>query len=371
MAKRITINDTTLRDGEQSPGVAFTSEEKIQLAKALHAAGVSMLEVGIPAMGAGEVSTIVQIRKAIPKAELMVWSRMKREDVVQCISTQVDWINISVPASEQHRRYKLNIDIDAMLQSMVTLINLACSHGFQVSIGLEDASRAPISVLTRIAQEAEKAGAKRLRYADTLGVLDPFTTFEQVSQLVTATNLEIEAHPHNDLGLATANAMAAIRAGATAINTTLMGLGERAGNAPLEEVAVALKVLNSGVTGIDLSRIPSLCQLARACSGQSYAPHKSIIGDKVFTHESGIHVDGLLKHPNNYQSFDPRLVGREHRMVLGKHSGSHAVRALLGQMEIAMPSDHYVRLTDAISQWSEVHKRIPTKEDIQRLVKQL
>ncbi|MGL6259037.1 homocitrate synthase [Vibrio sp. WXL210] len=366
----VVINDTTLRDGEQSPGVAFTTGEKLTLAKALYQAGVTSLEVGIPAMGGAECHGINLIRQALPDAELMVWSRMTQPDLDACMATGADWINISLPASEQQLKYKLGLSLDAMLDKLCTLSYQAINAGLKVSIGLEDASRATDDDLALIAQTAEAVGIHRLRFADTLGILDPFSTFERMSRLVKASSVPVEAHPHNDLGLATANALAAVSAGAQSVNTTLMGLGERAGNAPLEEVSVALEVLKQRKTGIDLAQLPALCKLAKRCSGQGYAPHKSIVGDKVFTHESGIHVDGMLKHPTNYQAFDPQIVGREHRLVLGKHSGGRALSTLLNQLGIQADARQQRQFAKALSSWSEQHKRIPSQHEIENLYQQ-
>ncbi|MGR5269698.1 homocitrate synthase [Vibrio astriarenae] len=367
----VIVNDTTLRDGEQSPGVAFKGEEKVEIAQALYKAGVDIIEVGIPAMGMAEQASIQQVRQALPEASLMVWCRMKHSDLDACVSLDVDWINISVPASRQHRLHKLNITLSEMLDKMTVLIRTACKKGFKVSIGLEDASRAEHWELVKIAEHASKAGALRLRYADTLGILDPFMTFENISRLVAHTDMQVEAHPHNDLGLATANAIAAIAAGAKSINTTVMGLGERAGNAPLEEVSVALSVLNKGNTGINLKALPGLCSLINRCSGIETPAQKSIVGDKVFTHESGIHVDGLLKHQDNYQSFAPSLIGRQHQLVLGKHSGWHSLSTQLHHMGISIDRHHHQPMLAALTQWSETHKRIPTEKDIRGLYSQV
>ncbi|MDR9830586.1 homocitrate synthase [Vibrio sp. FNV 38] len=368
---KIVINDTTLRDGEQSPGIAFTGDEKVALACALYNTGVDIIEVGTPAMGQAECNAIRQVRQALPDAELMVWCRMTQDDLDQCFTLDVDWINISVPASSQHRRHKLNVTLAYVLKQMSHLIEQSVKRGFKVSVGLEDASRAEHWELIKIAQQAQKSGASRIRYADTLGLLDPFSTFERVSRLVLNTSLGVEAHPHNDLGLATANALAAISAGAVSVNTTVMGLGERAGNVPIEEICVALEVLNKGTTQVNLKQLPALCAIANQCSGQSIPAQKSIVGAKVFTHESGIHVDGLLKHKNNYQAFEPSIVGRQHELVLGKHSGTASVSNLLQSMGISISRSLHAPMMAALGRWSEAHKRIPTEHDLRQIYMQV
>lgn len=366
--RQVTLNDTTLRDGEQSPGVAFNRAEKLELAQTLWQLGVPQLEVGIPAMGQRERDTIITIREALPDASLMVWSRMLAQDIEVCLGLGMDWINISIPASIQHRRRKLSMSMKQLFTTLEPLIQRAVSQGLEVSLGLEDASRTQVTDLMRIAEFASSQGVKRLRYADTLGVLDPFSTYHQVSQLIANSDCNVEMHAHNDLGLATANSLAAIAAGADSVNTTICGLGERAGNAPLEEVSVAIEVLGKGKTGVKLDQLPKLVTLANRSAGLYLSPHKPILGEQVFTHESGIHVDGLLKDFNNYQGFDPHLVGRQHQLVLGKHSGTHAMLALLSQMGMGLDKVKLPQMRTLLTHWSESNKRIPNMDDLQQLV---
>jgi homocitrate synthase NifV len=206
----------------------------------------------------------------------------------------------------------------------------------QVYVGGEDSSRADIDFLHQVIAAAQAAGAQRFRYADTLGVLDPFATYMAITALRERSNLEIEIHAHDDLGLATANTLAAAAAGATHLSTAVNGLGERAGNAPLEEVVMALRHIYHLDTGVDARQIPAISALVAKASGRAVAPNKSIVGKSVFTHESGIHVDGLCKNPMNYQSFDPAELGREHSIVIGKHSGSSAVRRAYREIGIEL-----------------------------------
>ncbi|MDU7371549.1 MAG: homocitrate synthase, partial [Klebsiella michiganensis] len=237
---RVLINDTTLRDGEQSPGVAFRTSEKVAIAEALYAAGITAMEVGTPAMGDEEIARIQLVRRQLPDATLMTWCRMNALEIRQSADLGVDWVDISIPASDKLRQYKLREPLTVLLERLAMFIRLAHTLGLRVCIGCEDASRAGVQALRAIAEVAQQCGAARLRYADTVGLLDPLTTAAQISALREVWSGEIEMHAHNDLGMATANTLAAVSAGATSVNTTILGLGERAGNAALETVALGL-----------------------------------------------------------------------------------------------------------------------------------
>lgn len=333
------INDTTLRDGEQTAGVAFTDAEKHAMARALSDAGVPEMEVGIPAMGPAELALIQDLCSAGLPARTMVWARMHERDLAAALRCGADTVHLSISASDIQITHKLQRDRAWVLATLNTYVRRAVDAGVQVSVGFEDASRADDGFLAQLAVAAQRAGAGRVRYADTLGILDPFETYRRVAALRRAVDIGIEIHAHNDLGLATANTLAAWRAGATHASTTVNGLGERAGNAALEEVVMALRHLHGVDTGVQATALAGISQLVAAASGRPVAAGKSIVGAAVFTHESGIHVDGLLKDPRNYQGFDPAELGRRHTTVLGKHSGSHAVRAACEALGLMLSDD--------------------------------
>ena len=352
---RVLINDTTLRDGEQSPGVAFQASEKIAIAEALYAAGIEAMEVGTPAMGEEECARIRQVRRQLPGATLMTWCRMQ---------AGMDWVDISIPASDKLRQYKLREGLPLLLERLAALIHLAHTLGLKVCIGCEDASRASDATLQDIAHLAREAGATRLRYADTVGILDPFTTAAQIAALRRVWPGELEMHAHNDLGLATANTLAAVRAGATSVNTTVLGLGERAGNAALETVALGLERCLEVKTGVRFTALPALCEQVALATRRPVDPQQPLVGELVFTHESGVHVAALLRDSESYQAIDPALLGRGYRLVLGKHSGRQAVNGVFDRMGYHLTSAQIDQLLPALRRFAENGKRSPRDDEL-------
>lgn len=361
--RKVVMNDSTLRDGEQAPGVAFTIEEKLAIALALECAGVEEIEAGTPAMGRREIEEIAVIGSALSRADPIAWCRMTRADVSAAMQTGLKRVNLSIPLSDIQMQAKLRADRAEVLRRIADVIPYAIDCGLRVAMGGEDSSRADLDFLLIAVEAAARAGAHRFRFADTLGNMDPFSVHEVFVRMRGAGGLELEFHGHDDLGLATANTLAAIRGGATHASVCVLGLGERAGNAALEEVAAALNRFTGPRANIDLAQLPRLAELVSTAARRPIPAGKAIVGASVFTHESGIHVDGLMKDPSTYEALPPQLFGRDRKIVLGKHSGLASVKSALRSLGLAADEDRcrWV-LTQVQERAMQVKRTVSTEE---------
>lgn len=323
---QIIIDDTTLRDGEQTAGVVFSRREKITIARMLDSIGVQEIECGIPAMGDEERDSIKALVDLGLNARLITWNRALVPEIAASIACGVSAVDISLSVSDQMISRKLRKDRAAVKEQLKVALGFAKQHDLYVSVGGEDASRADTGFLIELMEITRSLGGDRFRFCDTLGIMDPFSMFEKISLLRQAVpEVDIEVHTHNDLGMATANAIAGIKAGARFVNTTINGLGERAGNAALEEVVMGLKHACGRDTGIDTHRFREMSLFVARASHRPLPVSKPVVGERVFAHESGLHADGVIKDPRNYEGFDPAEVGLERQIIVGKHSGSNGL----------------------------------------------
>ncbi|PLX73030.1 MAG: homocitrate synthase [Desulfuromonas sp.] len=361
---QIIIDDTTLRDGEQTAGVVFSLEEKKRIATLLDRIGVGELECGIPAMGKEEQASVRALVDLGLNARLITWNRAVPADIQCSIDSGVDAVDISLSVSDLHIEKKLGKDRDWVKEQLKVALGFAKQHDLYVSVGGEDSSRADLDFLVELMQIAKSEGGDRFRFCDTLGLLDPFATYDKVKYLTDRVDLDVEVHTHNDLGMATANAIAGIRAGARFVNTTVNGLGERAGNAALEEVVMAMKHACDIDPGIDTHRFVELSRLVGQASCRPVPEWKAVVGEKVFSHESGLHADGVLKFPGNYEGYDPAEVGLSRYMVVGKHSGRHGLNDRLLALGLRLERSQLETLLEKVRCFAQSAKRPLTDAEL-------
>jgi homocitrate synthase NifV len=319
------IDDTTLRDGEQTAGVVFANEEKIHIARMLARLGVHQIEVGIPTMGGDEKEAIKKIVDLELPTSILAWNRAVVSDVQHSLDCGVDAVAVSISASDIHIKQKLMRDRQWVLDSIKRSVEFAKKHGLYVSVNAEDASRAARDFLVEFARTAKETGADRLRYCDTVGVLDPLEIYKRVKALIEEVDIPIEMHTHNDFGMATANAIAGLEAGATYVNTTVNGLGERAGNASLEELVMALRYCAGVNLGIQTSLFRELSEYVALASGRPIPAWKPVVGSNLFVYESEGRASGVVRDPATYEMFLPGEVGLLRRFNVGKYSGPSVI----------------------------------------------
>jgi len=351
----VQLLDTTLRDGEQAPGVSLTPDEKAEIARGLDRAEFGFIEAGSACTGQGERETIRKVASLDLDATVTSFARGLERDIDLALDCGVDGVNLVVPASDRHVQDKVGTTPAENVANTKSLVEYAKDHGLWVEVIGEDGSRADLDYLEELLGGALDAGADRICYADTVGHAGPETTYRYVSRL--ADLGPVSTHTHDDLGLAMTNVYASLRAGADLVHGTVNGIGERAGNVALEEVAIALQHCY-GVESCKLDELYDLAQLVARTTGVPLAPNKAVVGENAFTHESGIHTDGTLKDDAMYEPYDPATVGRERRLVLGKHAGRAGVKAALDEHGVAVDDDELSAVVERVKRLGDRGKRV-------------
>ena len=344
----IRMFDTTLRDGEQTPGVSLTSEEKMEIAYQLDKLGVDVIEAGTPITSKGEKTALTEIAKAGLKAEICGLARTLKEDIDAAIECEVDSVHTFVSTSDVQMKHALGMTPEQVLSRTVDSVEHIKDHGLVCEFSPMDATRTDMKFLKQICVAAEEAGADRINIPDTVGVMAPTAMRKLAENVKTVVKVPLSVHCHNDFGMAVANSLAGVEGGASQIHVTVNGLGERAGNAALEEVAMALHLIHGLKTGINTSLIYGTSQLVSRLTGITIQPNKAIVGENAFAHESGIHTRGVTVVPLTFEPIKPELVGRRRRLVAGKHAGTQGIKTALEEAGIR-----------------------PTKEQLQEIVRRV
>lgn len=370
---RVHLIDSTLRDGEQAPGVVFSRSEKLELAAAITAAGIPELEAGTPAIDEEERADLNAIVDLRLDCRVTAWCRATAQDLQHACTCGVDSVHISFPVSPillgalgKEERWLWN--------TLPEIVGRARARFRHVSVGAQDASRADATLLDRFVLAARDAGAGRVRIADTVGIWNPHQAWRCFRRLraIAGSRLSVEFHGHNDLGMATANTVSAVEGGADAVSVTVNGLGERAGNAPLEEVAMALRHTLGRDSGLDTSRLSALCELVSNRARRCIHAAKPITGADVFRHESGIHTAALLKNPIAYQPFPSEEAGRSPEpFAIGKHSGAAGVQSLLAASGISVPTSLCPEILSAVRRRARAHKGAVSPQELAAIAREL
>ncbi|MFQ5815249.1 MAG: homocitrate synthase family protein, partial [Candidatus Hydrothermarchaeaceae archaeon] len=349
----------------------FSMDEKVRIAQLLDEIGVQQIEAGTPAMSPEEENAVAEVAKQDLKASTMGWSRAVQSDIDAVLRTDADAVAISIATSDIHLQYKLKMTRDEVLSRATQMVEYAKDHGLYVSLNSEDATRTDFAFLKEFGSKGKEAGADRLRVCDTLGVLIPASSKHLVSKVIKEVGIPVEIHAHNDYGLAVANALAAFEGGAEWASTTVNGLGERAGNSSLEGIIMSLLKLYNLQLPFDIVKIYEISRFVEEASGIPVPVNRSIVGSHMFTHESGIHVDGVLKFPYTYESFMPDEIGASRKIIIGKHSGKHAVWDKLKGLGIEANKEELMAVVDAVKKHSEERKSAITDGELRALAERI
>jgi 2-isopropylmalate synthase len=359
---KVRIFDTTLRDGEQTPGVTVTPDQKVQIAIKLDELGIDAIEAGFPIVSQGEMQAIKMIARQGLKAEICGLARTIESDIDAALKCDLKYVHTFIATSDIHMKYKLKMTSEQVMDKAVKAVEYAKKHGMQVEFSAEDATRSDRQFLLQVFKAVTEAGADRVDIPDTVGYRTPDYMADIVKDVKSVTDLPISMHCHNDFGLAVANAIAGVNAGAACAHVTINGLGERAGNASLEEFVMALEILYNKKHNINTKLIYETSKFVSNTMGIIVQPNKAIIGENAFGHESGIHTHGVINNPLTYEPIAPELVGRKRWMQAGKHAGAHGIRAMLEDFGIKPTDEQLKDIVERQKNIADKGKSITTSE---------
>ena len=362
---KVRIFDTTLRDGEQTIGVSLSPDQKLSIAKKLDTLGVDAIEAGFPVISDGEFKAVKMITSEGLSCEIVGLTRTMKKDIDAAVDVGLTSIHTFIATSDIHLEYKLKMTRDQALEKAIEAVEYGKSRGLQVEFSAEDATRTDREFLKKVFGDVAKAGADRVNIPDTVGYSTPEYMAELTRDTIEATKLPVSVHCHNDFGLAVANALSGIHAGASCAHVTINGIGERAGNASLEELSMALQCLphqQKYETSIKSQLIYDTSRYISKIVGIKVQPNKAIVGDNAFGHESGIHTHGVLSNPLTYEPISPELVGRKTRLHIGKHAGIHGMNAMLEEFGVKTTEEQSQQILDKIKVLGDQGKQITDVE---------
>ena len=367
--RRIRVFDTTLRDGEQTPGVSLTVEEKVEIAKALDRLGVDVIESGFPVVSDGELAAVKAISKLGLTSQVAALSRVDKKDIDSLVSCNIGYGHLFIATSDLHLQYKLKLTREQALEAAVSGVEYARAHGIRVEFSAEDATRTEKGFLTQVLQAVERAGAERIDIPDTVGTMTPDGFADLIRYVKSIVKIPISTHCHDDYGMAVANSLAGVLAGADQSHVTINGLGERAGNASLEEFVMAATRLYNLEVGVNPKLLYETSRLVAKATRVLVQPNKAIIGENAFGHESGIHTHGVLNMPSTYEPMEPELVGARRRIQAGKHAGTHGIAAQLKVLGIEASKDDMKKIVHRVKEIGDQGRSV-TDADLDRIARE-
>lgn len=340
----VEILDTTLREGEQSPDITFTIDEKIKIANMLDEFGVDIIEAGHPIVSRDVFKSIKEISNQNLNAEIMAHCRAMKKDIDSAIKCDVDWVGIFLCVKEDRLRNQFKMDTNAAIELIIDSIQYAKDHGLKVRFTPEDATRTDYSILTRVTREATQAGADRISIADTVGAMTPNKMYNLIKKLKADLSVKLNIHCHNDFGLATANALAAYEAGISTIDVSINGIGERVGITSISEICPILRIIYKEKNNWNLTLLTEMSQTLSKFCGIKINNNAPIIGKNAFSHKAGLHVSAVVQNPQNYEFFSPEIIGKKRNFIIDKMAGNQTLQQKIVDMGLKLSSNDKTRI---------------------------